>query len=369
MDINLNTALVYNRDNNVWEQGEPKLFLGQPLGLFDSINVAHPKLREFYNRQKQIDWKEDEVDLGQDIIDMQKAAKATIDIMVHNLSYQWEVDSKAVKSFAVLLAPFITDNQFWHAQLKCGEIEGLHANTYAEVVRQCIPDPNIIFRSIKNNKQIMDRSNTITKALEDLALAGLQYTAGIIPNDQKLYNRVFVGYIAMYLLERCQFTTSFSSTFITAENGDFQGICKLVQKIAIDEITVHAPMGAYVITSSIMQDARAQVAMTDCHKQIKNMVEDIRKSEHRWAKYIFSEGRRIVGLNADLNCDFADFNIWEAEQVLGLTSLPKPSNPLTFMNHWFNIDSTQVAQQEADNTNYAKIFVSNDLKDTDILEF
>jgi ribonucleoside-diphosphate reductase beta chain len=369
MDINLNTALVYNKSNNVWEQGGAKLFLGQPRGLFDSINIHHPRLLEFYDRQKQIDWKENEVDLGQDIIDMQKAPKAVVDIMLHNLSYQWEVDSKAVNAFVVLLAPFITDDQFWHAQLKCAEIEGLHAKTYAEVVRQCIPDPSVIFLAIRNNKHITDRSTTITKALEDLALAGLQYKAGIIKNDQALFNRVFVGYIAMYLLERCQFTTSFSSTFITAENGWFQGCCKLIQKIAIDEVTVHAPMGAYVITTAIKEDVRAQIAMTDCHKLIKNMVEDIRKSEHRWAKYIFSEGRRVVGLNTELNCDYADYNIWEAELTLQLTSQPKPSNPLIFMDNWLNIDATQVAQQEADNTNYAKIFIQNDLREDEVLEF
>ena len=106
MEINLNKALIYNRENDVWEKGGASLFLGQPRGLFDSINVQHPEIRSMYNRQKQIDWKENEVDLGQDIVDMQKAPKAITDIMIHNLSYQWEVDSKAVNSFAVLLIKF-----------------------------------------------------------------------------------------------------------------------------------------------------------------------------------------------------------------------------------------------------------------------
>ena len=369
MDLNLNTALIYNRNNNNWERNDSKLFLGQHLGLFDSINVPHPRIRELYERQKSIDWTEDEVSLNQDTIDMLTAPKPIVDIMIKNLSYQWEVDSKAAKSFAVLLAPFITDDQFWHAQLKFAEIEGLHANTYAEVVRQCIPDPSVIFKSIHENNQIMQRSSVITAALEDLALAGIQYQLGLVQNDQALFNRVFLAYIAMYLLERVQFVTSFSSTFITSENGYFQGCCKLIQKILIDEFTCHAPLGYYVINYCIKNDSRAQITMTDCHKQIKALVEDVKQSEYRWAKYIFSEGRKAVGLNTQLNCDFVDYNIWEPNQLLGFTSEPKPKNPLTFMDNWFDIDSTQVAQQEADNTNYSKIFVANTLADDEVLVF
>lgn len=367
--MTLNTALIYNRDNESWKSNDTALFLGEPLGLFDAINVKHPKIADFYIKQKSVDWTEDEVGLIQDIQDMKSAPKAIVDIMVKNLSYQWEIDSIAAKSFATLLAPFITDSQFSRTQFKFAEIEGTHAATYAEIVRQCIPDTNLVLSSIQENKKIKDRSTAITVALEDLALAGAQYTLGLIPNDQALYNRVFKAYVAMYLTERIQFMSSFPSTFITAENGYFQGSCRLIQKIAIDEFNYHAPMGRYVINYLLNNDKRAQTAFDMCQKEIKQMIKDVVSSEHAWAKYIFTEGRRCVGLNTELCIDFVDWNAWEPYNLFGFTSTPQSTNPLTFMNRWFDINLGQTAQQEIDNTNYQKIFIKSNLNDTEILDF
>lgn len=358
--------IILNMDNTAWQTADYPLILGQRLGLHDSINVQHPRIFELYKRQKKIDWDETEVALGESRMDQLRAPKSITGLMNTNISYQWEFDSAASKSFATLLAPFITNSEFWIAQAKNQEIEGLHALTYSEIVRQCIPDVNEIFKSIINNEKIIGRSKVVFSVLEDLAIAGAQYTLGLVKNDQALYNRVFKGIIAMYLAERLQFMSSFATTFITAEQGYYVGICKLVQKIAIDELTCHAALLEYVIRDLIKKDPRAQIAMTDCWLEINALFNEVKQTEYDWSKYIFTEGRKAVGLTTDLLIEWVDYNAHFAGLPLTITRPNIVSNPLKFMDNWLDIDSVQNANQEGDNTNYVKVHAVDDLGDDDI---
>lgn len=358
--------IILNLDNNNWQTANYPLILGDRLGLHDSINVKHPRLFELYKRQKSIDWTEDEVALGESRMDMEKAPKSIVGLMNTNISYQWEFDSAASRSFATLLAPFITNSEFWLAQAKNQEIEGLHALTYSEIVRQCIPDVNTIFRSIVENEKITGRSKVVFNVMEDLAFAGAQYNLGLIKADQALFNRVFKGLIAMYLAERLQFMSSFATTFITAEQGYFVGICKLIQKIAIDELTCHAEVLEYVIRNLIANDPRAQIALTDCWTEINDIFNAVKFTEYDWSKYIFTEGRKAVGLTTDLLIDWVDFNAQFAGLPMQITSRVTHSNPLKYMDNWLDIDGVQNANQEGDNTNYIKVHAVDDLGDDEI---
>ena len=363
------SELLLNLENNAWKDGNYPFILGQRLGLHDSMNVAHPKVFELYKRQKKIDWDETEVSLGESRMDMERAPKSIVDLMVKNLSYQWEFDSAASRSFATLLAPFITNSEFWAAQSKNQEIEVLHALTYSEIVRQCIPDVNVIFRSITENEKITNRSRVVFEVLEDLARAGAEYTLGLVKNDQALYNRVFKGIFTMYLAERLQFMSSFATTFITAEQGYFVGICKLVQKIAIDELTVHATVLEYVLKKMIQTDIRAQIALQDCWSELNKIFHAVQSTEYACSKYIFTEGRKAVGLTTDLLVDWVDYNAYFAAQPLGLVApMTSVTVPLPYMKNWLDIDSIQNANQEGDNTNYVKIHAVDDLADDFIFE-
>ncbi len=362
------TNTIFNRENTDWQTGRSDLFLGQNLGLHDSVNQPHPKLFELYKHQRSIDWDETEISLQQSKLDMLKAPKDLVDLMIDNLAYQWEIDSVASRSFAVLLAPFITNSEFWAASLKNQEIEIVHALTYSEINRICIPDPNQIFKTMASNQFIKDRSVLAYKYLEELAIAGAKYKLGIMQNNQELFDIVIMGYITIYLIERLQFMSSFSSTFITAENGYFRGICMLIQKIAIDEGDCHASVGEYVLRYLFKNDIRAIETMNRKEKEIANLLKEFLQIEYTFNKKIF-KGRKILGLNVDLNNAWAEYNHWFASDTLGMSSGVRPNTPLIYMDNWLNIDKVQNANQESDNNNYKRIYLTNSLDDNEPLDF
>jgi len=365
---------LLNLDNMSWKEGFYQLFLGERLGLHDTINTSYPAIANMYKKQKEIDWDENEVALYQDRIDMLEAPKYIVDLMIKNLMYQWEFDSIAAHSFLVILAPFITNPELWRTLVRFTDVECTHSATYSHIILNCIENTESVFEEIQKNEKIKGRMNTVEKAFEQLDhLSAKKRLADyddsiVLPSDQEMFNAVFKFLWAMYLAEGLQFTVSFAATFVCGESQYFSGICALVQKIANDEVFCHAMNLHNVFQILLKDDPRAKIALQQLGPELKQMLKEVMDNEREWAKYLFSEGRKVVGLNYQLAVQYAEYRAFFIASTLGFneTDTP-PDNPLPWMNRWLDIDSFQVALQEIDNTNYKKIYVtestdlSNDL--------
>lgn len=358
---------LFNINNTEWQTGEGSLILGQAPALHDSVNVRHPELFKLYKLQKSMDWAEDEISLEQARLDLIHCPKNIRDIMLINIAYQWETDSVASRSIAPLFAPFITNSEFWSGMLKNTEIEVLHALTYSEIARYCIPDKQEIFNLVLKNQHIHDRLAPVLYYFEQLRIAGAKYNLGLIGNTQETYNIVMMALVALYVMERLQFMSSFADTFAIVEQGWFLPIGKYVQKIMLDELICHANLikQALLIELSTVRG----VLFYETHKQeIFNVIRTIQTQvEYGWNKYMFSEGRSIVGLNEPLMNDWADYNAQFVYRDLGFEYPVLPS-PLKFMDNWLDIDKIQNAQQEESGNNYALNVVVDDLTD-EVLHF
>ncbi len=362
------STVIFNNDNDEWLSGQGSLILGQRPALYDSINVRHPQLFSLYKLQKSIDWAENEINLEQSRMDLLTCSDSIKDIMLENIAFQWEADSIAARTITPLFAPFVTNSELWAALSKNAEIENLHALTYSEIVRQCIPDPQEVFKRVMLNEKIFNRMKTVSKVFEDLMIAGCKYNLGLIKNDQNLYNIVFKGFVALYALERLQFGASFAATFAVVEQLIFQGIGKLVQKIMQDEFGIHAKVDLYVLKHELTTE-RGKRAMEMCYEEICQILREVQGNEYAFARHLFSNGRSIVGLNVPLLDQWIDYNAYEVTtSFMDGFVLGGNENPLKYMDDWLDIDKFQNAQQEGDGNNYSLNVVVDDLDD-EILDF
>lgn len=351
---------MFNNENTEWKEGKYSLFLGQEPALYDSINVTHPELFKLYKRQKAMDWSEDELNLEQSRIDMDTCPAEVKDLMIENLALQWEADSIASRSIAPLFAPFITNSEVWAAWLKVSEIEVLHALTYSEIVRQCISNPNIIFDKIMKNDDIIGRLTPISEAFRKLQLEGARHTLGLVTDIQSSYDVVMNAVVALFCLERLQFVASFAATFAVVEQGWFQAIGKLVQKIAQDERFIHAEVDKYIIKHELTTE-RGKIWYNKNIEFIKNIVDSVVQAEYNWNKYLFSNGRKVVGYTESLANEWVDYNAQDVYATLGFDYKKIKTNPLKYMDNWFDLNKTQNAQQEADSANYLLNVIYNDI--------
>lgn len=353
---------VFNQNNTEWKEGQYSLFLGQQPGLYDSINVTHPKIFKLYKDQKSADWSEDEIDLEQSRIDMLTCPPESRELMVENLALQWEADSIAARSIAPLFAPFVTNSEYWAALLKISEIEVLHALTYSEIVRVCMANPNEVFERIMKNEAIMRRMDVISKAFNELRIAGAKYTLGMITDDEA-YPIVMNAVVALYGLERLQFVDSFAATFGVVETGVFQGIGKLVQKIMQDERYIHAELGKRVITIELATERGAKW-LQDNADTVHAMLDEVVQSEYDWNDHLFSNGRKCVGFTHQSGIDWIDYNAQEVYELFGFEPPVRVAkNPLKYMDNWLDLNKTQNANQEGDQANYRLNIIVDDLGD------
>ncbi|MGL5262058.1 MAG: hypothetical protein ACRC9P_06720 [Bacteroides sp.] len=100
------------------------------------------------------------------------------------------------------------------------------------------------------------------------------------------------------------------------------------------------------------------------------MLDEIMERELHWNKYLFSEGRRLFGLNETL------LNEWVLHCALDLaTDLELQFNwqrveqvPIVWMDNWIDFDKTQNANQEADNTSYRMNSVKDDIDEDEVFD-
>jgi ribonucleoside-diphosphate reductase beta chain len=358
---------VFNKSNTEWKEGKYSLFLGQEPALYDSINTTFPKLFKLYKDQKQADWSENEISLEQSRIDMMTCPPEARDMMLKNLALQWEADSVASRSIAPLFAPFITNSEYWAAILKISEIEVLHALTYSEIVRQCLDDPNEIFEDVMKNEAMFERLDEVSYAFSRLKRVGAELTLDMISKEDA-YCAVMRALVALYCLERLQFMASFAATFAVVEAGYFQGIGKLVQKIMQDERFIHAEVGKAAIGIELATE-RGQAWLAADNEYVKDMIDSVVEAEYTWCRYLFSEGRKVVGASEQSFTDWVDYNAQDVYETLGFEPPRKvKANPLKYMDNWLDLNKNQNAQQEGDSANYSLNIIVDDLQD-EVIEY
>lgn len=362
---------VFNASNSGWKTKQYPLFMGEEMSLYDSVNLNYKKIFDIYKQQVSQRWTENEFNHEQSRLDLLSCPRNIYDVMLLNLSFQWVLDSVASRAIAPLFAPFVTNSELWAALMENSNMEVIHALSYSEIVRQCVSNPEEVFKLSVENEKTIQRAVKVVSVFDALQKAGAEYTLGIIGKNQETYNTVFKGMVALYILERLQFMASFAATFAVCEQGYFQSIGKKVQKIMLDEIFCHYALDAEVLNIE-MQTERGKIAMQQCKQDIIEMIEEVVSQEEAWSNYLFDEGRSIVGLNETLLNEWVHYNAQAVYDGLGLTGEIKfkriVDNPLKWMDNWIDIDKFQNAMQELDGNNYALNVVTDDLAE-DQLDF
>lgn len=345
----------------------PLLCGGSP-GIFDTVNNKYPEIWDIYKEMKSLDWDENEVSYESCIGDFKRADKATYDAMIKTLTWQWEADS-AVSRLGPLLAPFISSSELWAAWQRISDNEVLHAITYSEIVRNSFENPQVIMDEILNINETFNRLDIVEQTLEDAFIKGRKYDLGEISHEEA-YEIAIVTIAAILCLERIQFISSFAVTFAIAQTGIFEPIGTIVQKIAQDELEVHVKLDKAVLRHELATE-RGKKVFEKNKQKINEIIDAVVLKEMEWTKYLFSDGRSLVGLNYELLSEFAMFNAKDVYNFFGMKPiadgiyLPE-KNPLPYMNKWLDMSAHQPSPMEQDITQYKTSVM---VRDDDGMEF
>lgn len=328
------------------------LFFGKSQGLFNTVYKPYPRIWALYKTMKSLDWDEKEFDYSQCLNDFKNCPKSVSDMMIRTLAWQWEADSVASRAIAPVLAPFITDSSLWAAWQRVSDNEVVHAATYSEIVRMSFDNPEEVLAEILKVQESLKRLDTVAKVFDDVYLASHKYALGEI-SEADAYDALFMTVVALFILERLQFTNSFGITFTICSANWFQPIGKAVQKIAQDELEVHAELDKEVLRVELATE-RGRAAYHRNRDRIKAIADEVLESELTFNRYLFSEGRELLGANLQMLNSWALFNARDVYTFLDIDSehkFPKV-NPMPHLENWLNIGATQSAPQEQDGNQY-----------------
>ncbi len=328
------------------------LFFGEDHGLFDTVNKHYPKIWSLYKSMKALDWDEAEFNFSICNLEFKNCPKSVSDMMIRTLAWQWEADSVASRAVAPLMAPFITDSSLWAAVQRISDNEVIHAATYSEIVRMSFDDPEQVLKEVLAVKESLERLESVKSVFDELQEVSHRYALGEI-SSEAAYPTVFKAFVALLILERIQFMASFAITFTICSTNLFQPIGKAVQKIAQDELEVHVELDKEVLRTELATE-RGQAAYNQLKPFIQKLLNEVVQSELEWTDYLFSEGRELLGANAQKVKSWVLFNARDVYKFLNIESdhqFPR-SNPMIHLEDWLNIGKSQAAPQEQDNNQY-----------------
>jgi ribonucleoside-diphosphate reductase beta chain len=352
---------VFNSNNKGYVTGKYPLFLGDKLGLYDSVNVVYPDIEELYQQQFGQRWSEFEYDLTQDKMDMLKLPKETTALMVETIMWQYTADSIAAKSLSELLLPHITNSEFEAMVTIQSFFEIIHSRTYAHIVKQTIPNANELLEKTYASVEVIKRSQVIGEAFS--SLSKLTKDSSRKDKMKALLKVMF----ALMAFEGINFMSSFAVTFAIVETGVFQGISGLVGLICFDEL-LHAKMD-YTVIKNLLKDPEWYDVFVEIKPEINTIMDEVIQQEFKWTEHLFSEGRRVVGLSPVLLREFVVYMATPLYKSFGLSLKEGISfvdkNPLPYMNKYLKSGVIQVAAQEVQLSDYN---VGNIVDDTDNLD-
>ncbi len=342
---------IFNTQKTDYEK--PLLFLGQEPGLLDSVNKSYPEIWKLYKKMKKLDWDENEFDFSPCLVEFATCPRDSYEIMIRTLTWQWEADSVASRSIAVLFAPFVTSSELWALYMRITDNEVIHSLTYSEIVRSSFANPNEVLKDVLAAQEPLQRLSCVAEIFQQAAIAGRQYQDGLRKNDDDLYDVVFMLVVALYCLERVQFMASFAITFTFGNAGQFVQPAKAVQKICQDELEIHARTGETVLLNEI-STPRGRAALKRLLPRIKRTLDEVVLGEYGWLDYLFMGGVELTGGNKDKYVATTNYFAGPAYEIFGLIpdfSVPKKI-PLGFLTDWIDINGIQPAPQEEKNGQY-----------------
>lgn len=333
------------------------LFLGEQPGLFDTVNRQFPKIWENYKNLKSLDWDEQEfsMDFKTCNQEFKTRPKSVCDRMIKTLGWQWEADSIAARTVLPIMAPFISAPELQAAYGRITDNEILHASTYSEIVRYSFDDPRSVIDEVLKVKEAMKRLVTVSEVMGTAYNVSHEYALGHRKADQETYNAIYMLVIAMLVLERIQFMSSFAVTFAIGSAGAFIPIAKSVQKICQDEFEVHVELGKLVLANE-HQTEMGRIARQQTLPLVKKLIKEVVISELTFNNGLDLDADPLAGLNGRMLNNWSIYSAGDVYDTLEIIpdpdfEMPK-SNPLPFMEKWIDISKTQAAPQEQQNGQY-----------------
>jgi ribonucleoside-diphosphate reductase beta chain len=342
-----------------------KMFLDPagPVTIQRFEEVKYPKIANFETTARGFFWVPEEISLTKDSGDFKDASDAVKHIFTSNLLRQTALDSLQGRGPSQIFTPVVSLPELEALVYNWTFFEtNIHSRSYSHIIRNIYNVPKEVFNTIHDTQEIIDMASSVGDYYEALHLLNCKKEAGFEVTEKEHIRAIWMALHASYALEAFRFMVSFATSLAMVENRIFMGNGNIISLILQDEL-LHKGWTAYLINQVVKEDPRFAAVKAECEAEVYQLYMDVIREEKEWAHYLFKKGP-VIGLNANILCDFMDYTARGALVDIGIkyqASAPK-STPIPWFNKHTDTSKKQTALQESESTSYV-IGVMSDVLD------
>lgn len=350
-------------DNKKIDFTNEKMFFGEGKNTQRFDVLKYPWLDESNDTQQGLDWKHDEVPMGQDYIDFN--TKMTIPekfIYTRTLQRLIFLDSLQGR------APMLTFGQV----ATIPELEGVistwnyfegnkHSKTYTHNLRNVYDDPAKIFDESFEIPELLKTADIISKPYNDFyeyVIEYIYYKLKNLPISEQfmkdIKKQLIRALVNVNILEGVRFYAGFACIWaLTEGQGYVPGTAKNLILICRDE-NQHLSFTQRLLGQlKTIVDEDFTEEYKELESEIYQMYVNAYNEEMEWVDYLFSKGS-YIGVNADICKSYVSHTIYKRMRAIGLEPFDKTNvkNPLPWVDKYIVNDEVETLAQEAKLTNY-----------------
>ena len=342
------------------------MFFGKPLGMQRYDEYKYPDFDKLTQTQLGYFWRPEEVSLQKDRADYKTLSEQQKHIYTSNLKYQILLDSVQGRGPGMAFSPYCSLPELEGCMGVWEFMEQIHSRSYTHIIKNVYSDPSTVFDSVLDDKKIMSRAESVTKAYNDFIEYAGQYATGNLwapdsrtsPSHQwtikDLKRSLYKAILNVNILEGIRFYVSFACSFAFGELKLMEGSAKIISLIARDE-SQHLALTQKIIYKWRKNDdpIMKEIGIEEKENVIQ-MFRDAVDEEKDWAKYLFSQGP-MIGLNEKLLCQYVEWVANRRMKAIGIDpiyDIAAKNNPLPWTEHWLNSKGQQNAPQETEIESY-----------------
>jgi len=325
------------------------LFLGEGLALQRFDRFRYPVFFDLFNKQLTQFWRPEEISLALDRGQYQDLQDHEKFIFTKNLLFQTMLDSVVARGVPVF-TQYVSNPELEICLNTWGFFENIHSYSYTYIIKNVYADPSKVLDQALEDKEILSRADSVTKAYDELSNEKLN-----------LKEKIYLSLISVNILEALRFYVSFVCAFAFGENKKMIGNADIIGLIKKDE-ALHLATTQNIINILRTEESEGfmDVIKSKEAEAIK-MFADAVNEEKTWASYLFQYGS-VLGLNEKILHQYIEWLADTRMVALGLPKMYHSKNPIgSWLEPWINSGSVQVAPQETEITSYLKASMSNDV--------
>ena len=267
------------------------MFFGESPNTNRNDVMKFPKFDSFTQQQLGFFWRPEEIDCSKDRNDYMRMEPHERHIFISNIKYQSLLDSVQGRAPTLAFLPIasLPELETWITTWAFSEL--IHSRSYTHIIKNVTNDPSVIFDTILDVPEILNRAKLVTDTYDALIEAN---NMQLSLRERKI--RLAKAMINVYGLESVRFYASFVSTFAFAKRGVMEGQGKIMQLIARDEY-LHQGGTHFIISRWLLghDDPEMQeiMKMLISVGYVKDTMKLICEQEMLWADYLFQYGSII----------------------------------------------------------------------------